>query len=382
MVTFDREALQKYVCSIRRDIHRHPEISGQEFRTAQLIRNELDKMGIPYKTVGTGTVAEIMGTEKGMTVALRADIDALSVTEETGLEFQSENVGVMHACGHDFHTSALLGCAKVLSEHPEMVKKGKLLLLFQSAEETAQGALELLHSGILNDVDLYMGMHVRIGIPAGVINIEAGPREAAAGMFKIEITGSSGHGAMPHQTVDAVVVGSQIVNALQSVVSRNIDPLKPAVITVGTFNAGERFNVVAGKAVLTGTMRAYEPEVCTLIEEKLLQITENIATMNNAEAKVELKWIVPPLINNKEYTEQFVDYLQNKAGFSTITMEKVTGAEDFAYYAEKAPGVFAFFGIEDKEHKYPNHHSKFAYDEELLSEGSRLYLSFVECYCS
>lgn len=370
--------IEEYVVKMRRELHKYPEISGKEFKTAELIRRELDSMGIDFTEVGTSTVAEIKGTSDGITVALRADIDALSVTEETELDFRSENTGVMHACGHDFHTAALLGCVRMISENPDLIKCGTVFFIFQSAEETAQGARQIMASGLLEKVDVIMGMHVTNSIPKGKVNIESGPREAAAGMFSINVEGFSGHGAMPNQTVDAVVIGSQIVNALQTIVSRNVDPLKPAVVSVGTFYAGERFNVIAGKAEMTGTMRAYEPDVCRLVEEKIRRIASSTAEAGNAVAHVECEWLVPPLINDRCYTGQFIEYLESEGKTDLVPMEKIAGAEDFAVYTQKIPGVYAFIGVEDDKHPYPVHHSRFDMDEKLIIKGSELFYKFVE----
>ena len=247
------EKYSDYQVEMRRWFHNNAEVSEKEYETAKKIREELDKMGVEWEHCGleTSTLATIKGAKPGKTVLLRGDIDALSVTEETGLPFASKTKGVMHACGHDCHISMLLTAARILNDMKDELC-GTVKLAWQSSEEVATGAKAMVEDGALDGVDACFAMHVWGNVPAGHISCDAGPRMGAARMFEIDVQGNSGHGAQPDLAVDAIVAGSAIVGSLQTIVSRKLAPAEPAVVTVGTFNAGERWNVIAGSAKLTG----------------------------------------------------------------------------------------------------------------------------------
>ena len=261
----DVKALAKnvkdYVIDLRREFHMYPERSGEEFRTSQRVKEELDKLGIPYTTAGgTGVIGIIKGEKPGKTVALRADMDALEVYEKNDIPYKSKTDGLMHACGHDGHTAMLLGAAKVLS----MIKnelKGCVKLFFQPAEEIAQGALKMIDDGAMEGVDSVFAIHLWSGLPMGKISVEAGPRMAAVDVFDITVNGKGGHGSAPHEGVDALVAASDIVMALQTIVSRELSPLEPVVVTVGKLVAGTRFNVLASEAKLEGTNRYFNQKL-------------------------------------------------------------------------------------------------------------------------
>lgn len=371
---------KQYAVDLRREFHMNPEPSMKEVRTSDRVVEELKKMGIKCKKVaGTGVVGIIKGTTEGKTIALRADMDALEVTEENDKEYKSKTPGIMHACGHDAHTAGLLTAAKILNEIRNELK-GTVKLLFQPGEEIAQGAKKMIEEGVMEDVDGIFGLHIWNDAEVGKVSVEAGPRMASAGIFKMDVKGKGGHGSMPHQAVDTVVVGSAIVMNLQSLVSREISPLDPAVISVGIFNSGTRFNVIADKAYLEGTTRCFNMEVNDSFEEMIQRVAENTAKTYRAEVKLDYKQLVIPTINNPEMSaiaEKAVEKIGGKDAL--ITYEKTTGGEDFSFFTEKAPGVFAFVGSKnEKKIKYfPHHHPKFDIDEDALEIASGLYAQFA-----
>ena len=260
-----------YLIEMRRWFHANPEVSGEEFNTSARIKEELDKMGIAWRPCGlkTGVMATIEGSKPGKRIMLREDIDALTVQEETGLEYASKNPGIMHACGHDCHISILLTVAAMLNEIKDELC-GTVVLAFQPAEEIAQGALSMMQDGVLDGVDACFGMHVWSDIPSGKISVRDGAAMASADQFIIDIEGVSGHGATPHLCADVVPMTSAIIQSLQTVVSREIDPTETAVLTVGTIQAGSRWNVIAGKAQITGTTRCFSNAVRAQFPDCLL----------------------------------------------------------------------------------------------------------------
>lgn len=371
---------KQYAIDMRREFHMNPEPSMNEIRTSNRVIEELGKMGIECKKVaGTGVVGIIKGSSEGKTIALRADMDALEVNEENDKEYKSKTPGIMHACGHDAHTAGLLTAAKILSEIKSELS-GTVKLLFQPGEEIAQGAKKMIEEGVMEGVDGIFGIHIWNDTEVGKVSVEAGPRMASAGIFKIHVLGKGGHGSMPHQTVDSVVVGSAIVMNLQSIVSREISPLDPAVISVGIFNSGTRFNVIADKAYLEGTTRCFSMEVNNSFEEMITRVAENTAKCYRAEVKVDYKQLVIPTINSPEMSAIAAGSVEKIAGKDALmTYEKNTGGEDFSFFAEKVPGVFAFVGSknEEKIEYFPHHHPKFDIDEDCLETASGLYAQFA-----
>lgn len=371
---------KQYVIDRRREFHMYPEPSWQEIRTSQRVKEELEKIGIPYISVaGTGIVATIKGAQEGKTVALRGDMDALQVKEANEVLYKSKHEGIMHACGHDGHTAMLLGAAKILNEMKDAIK-GTVKLFFQPAEELAQGARKMVAEGVMEGVDGVFGMHLWSDIPCGKVCVGAGPRLASADIFKVTIQGKGGHGSMPHQGVDAVVAGAAIVMDLQSIVSREISPLDSAVVSVGIFHSGTRFNVIASEAVLEGTTRCFHPEIRNAFPTMIERIIQNTANSYRAQAKLEYIFGTPPTINEatcSAIAENTVKKILSKDAL--IEMEKVTGAEDFALFLEKAPGAIAFVGIrnEKKEACYPHHHERFNMDEDALEIGTAIYAQYA-----
>jgi len=369
-----------YAVKIRREFHMHPEPSMKEIRTSDRIVEELEAMGIECKkAAGTGVVGIVKGKGPGKTIALRADIDALDLQETNEVAYKSQNPGFMHGCGHDGHAAGLLTAAKILKEKAHSFD-GQVKLLFQPGEETAKGALKLIDEGELEGVDGIFGMHLWNDAPVGKVSVEAGPRMASAGIFNINVAGKGGHGSMPHQGVDAVVVGSAIVTNLQSLVSREISPLDPAVVTIGIFNAGTRFNVLAGEAYLEGTTRCFSMEVNDAFESQIKRVVEKTAESYRAEAVLDYKALVLPTINDPAMSaigEKAVEKIAGKDAL--ISYEKTTGGEDFSFYLKEVPGAFAFVGTknEEKVPLYPHHHPKFDIDEDALEIAAALYAQYA-----
>ena len=284
-----------YLIEMRRHFHAHPEISGQEYETSKTIKAELDKYGIQWRPCGleTGVLATIQGAKPGKTILLRGDMDALSVQEETGVEYASQNPGVMHACGHDCHTASMLTVARLLNDHKDELC-GTVKLAFQPAEEVAQGAASMIQEGAMDGVDACFGIHVWSDVEAGKVSVEAGPRMAAADMFTINVHGRGGHGSAPHQCIDAVVVSSAIVQNLQTIVSRELDPADAAVLSVGKLQSGSRWNIIAEYGTLEGTARYYKPELTEYFKEAITRVATQTAASYRAEAEVIFDHLIPP----------------------------------------------------------------------------------------
>jgi amidohydrolase len=365
---------------LRREFHMNPEPAMNEVRTQKRVMEELAKMGIPCKkAAGTGVVGIIEGKNPGKTIALRADMDALELDEANDVPYKSKNDGLMHACGHDGHTAGLIIAAKILNEvKGEM--NGTVKLLFQPGEEVAKGAKQLIAEGELDGVDGVFGIHLWNGIEAGKVSIEAGPRMASAGIYHVNVQGKGGHGSMPHQAVDSLVVGAAIIMNLQSLVAREINPLEPAVVTVGIFNAGTRNNILADTAYLEGTTRCFSMEVNESIEGQMRRVIDKTAETYRATAELVYEDLVLPTINDKRMSaigEQSVLKLVGEEGL--VLCEKTTGGEDFSFYTRQAPGAFAFVGIKNEEKipLFPHHHPKFDMDEKGLEVASALYAQYA-----
>lgn len=375
-----------YVVEMRRHFHMNPELSLEEYETTEFVAKELDKIGVPYERLTkTGLIATIQGKSSGKTVALRSDMDALNVTQKNDVSYKSKNEGKMHACGHDAHTAILLGAAQILNDMKDTFQ-GTVNLVFQPAEEVAAGAKDLMAAGDwYSKVDNFFGAHVWSGLESGKVSVEAGQRMAAADLFKIKVTGKSGHGSMPHQTVDSVVVASAIVLNLQTLVSREYSPLDALVITVGSIHSGNRFNVIAGSAELEGTVRYFTREIAGTIEDSMRRVIESTAAMYRCEATLEYSYVTPPLINEEFSSAVAYEAALKTHGAENITkLEKTTGGEDFAYYLKDKPGCFAFIGTKNVEKKtdVAHHNENFDIDEDALIAGSALYAEYAMTYLS
>lgn len=376
---------KQYVIDLRREFHKYPEPSLKEYRTSKRVKEELDKMNIPYVSVGeTGVVGIIEGLQPGKTIALRSDMDALEVQEQNDVEYKSVNDGYMHGCGHDGHTAILLGAAKILSEMKGQIK-GKVKLLFQPAEELAQGAKILVDNGVMDDVDEVFGAHLWSLLPCGQISVDPGPRMAATDIFKIRVKGKGGHGSSPQVGIDAVVIASAIVMNIQTLVSREINPLDSAVVSIGILNAGTRFNVIADEAYLEGGTRCFNHELRQALPGMIERVIKNTAVTYRGEAELEYIWGTPPNINDEKSSARAAKSIEKLYGCQAVAkFEKVTGGEDFAFYLEKAPGVFAFVGCGNpaKQADFAHHHPRFNIDEDSLEYGTALYAQYALDYLS
>jgi amidohydrolase len=357
---------------LRRDLHRHPELSWQEQRTAARISDELTELGIPHRTgvAGTGIVADLPGASGGPLIALRADMDALPVTEETELPFASEVPGVMHACGHDGHCAMLVGAAALLNAAPPPTP---VRLLFQPAEEQARGAQRMIEEGALEGVAAIFAGHLDRHFPPGVVAVTDGTVNASTDRFEIVIKGRGGHGARPHEALDAVVVGSLLVTALQTIVSREIDPAHPSVVSIGRFDAGEAANVIAARARLEGTIRAQDAETRDHLRQAVARIARAVGELHRAEVDVQLVSGTPPVVNVPAMAAIARDAARSALGPDSVAaLHKANmGGEDFARFLEHVPGCYVRIGgrLVERE-SYPAHSSRFDFDEAALGSGA------------
>ncbi|WP_411343788.1 M20 metallopeptidase family protein [Paenibacillus sp. WLX1005] len=375
------EQLEKDIVDWRRHMHQYPELSFQEVKTSQFIADTLQSFGYDVRTnVGEGGVlADLKGALPGPTIAFRADFDALPIHEENQVPYRSQNDGVMHACGHDGHTASLLGVAKVLSQHTDQLQ-GSVRFIFQHAEEKIPGgAKAMIDDGALEGVDEVYGAHLASYLPYGKIAVVSGPSMAAADGFSVVIQGKGGHGARPDQTIDSIVVGSQVVGALQHIVSRHVDPLKSAVVTVGVFQAGSAFNVIADTAKIEGTVRTFDPQVRVQIEEDIQTILQGITSAARATFKLEYTHGYPAVVNPPEQADYVRSLVRDSLGEEALQeVPPSMGAEDFAYYLEERPGNFFYVGSQQNEDTaFPHHHPRFDIDERALLNTGRVFLSIV-----
>lgn len=383
-----KKAAQELLADIikwRRDLHKIPEIGFDLQKTSAYIRNRLDEMRIPcHQVAETGIVALIEGAEQGPTIALRADMDALPIGEETGLPFASANSN-MHACGHDAHMAILLGTAKILSGITSKLK-GNIKLLFQPGEEGYGGAEEMIKAGCLESprVDMAFGLHVGQIFPevtTGQIGICEGPILAAATAFTMKVRGKSTHGALPHLGVDPITTTSEIILALQKIVSREVDPLNPAVLTVGKIEGGEAFNIITSEVNLCGDFRTLYESDRLFISERMKEMSKAIAEANRAEAEVEILGGYPPTVNDAEATNIIIDAAAEIIGSDNIIHIKKPnmGTEDMSLYLEKVPGAFFVLGTGNPEKgiTYPHHNSKFDLDEDVLWVGTAIFVKTI-----
>ncbi|MGH8813725.1 MAG: amidohydrolase [Advenella sp.] len=382
----------------RRDIHEHPELGNQEKRTSKLVADHLRSLGMDVKTgvAVTGVVGVLKGGKPGPVVALRADMDALPVKEQVDVPFASKATGtflgkpvdVMHACGHDTHTAMLMATAEVLASMKDELP-GTVKFIFQPAEETPAdfepdgtntwGAKQMIAEGVMDNpkVDAVFGLHVSSSYEAGKLYWRSGPAMAAADQFWVDVKGRQTHGARPWQGVDPIVVGSQIVMGLQTIISRQSNiALEPAVITVGTFHAGNRMNIVPEDAAMTGTVRTYDEGMKKDIHQRIKHTAESIATSANASAKVKVVELYNAVVNPPEFTEKMAPTLRRVAGQGNYDLQpKSSASEDFSFYQQKAPGMFFYLGVTPKDKELskaaPNHSPHFYVDESAMITGVR-----------
>ena len=358
--------------ALRRDLHEHPELSWREERTARRIEEELRALGLePRRVARTGVVADLPGQQDGPRVALRADTDALPVREETGLEFSSKHDGVMHACGHDGHSSLLYGAAQLLLEHGPLPVPVRLI--WQPAEEKGTGARAMMDEGVLEGVGMIFGGHLDRHYSTGTLVVTEGPVNACTDMFSVQVQGQQGHGARPHETLDAVVVGSLLVTAIQTIVSREIDPSHPSVLSVGSFHAGSAPNVIAGEACLEGTIRATDDLVRRQLRRSIARIADAVGRLHGAKVEIALHPGTPPVINSPAMTQLGRSAAERVVGADAVIPLRTMnmGGEDFSHYLEEVEGCYIRFGAQVQGREgFPAHSSRFDFDEEALATGA------------
>ncbi|RIW35355.1 amidohydrolase [Bacillus salacetis] len=356
---------------IRRYLHQHPEVSFKEYKTSKYIADFYRKLGIDVTTEvgGNGVIARVQGGKPGKTIGLRADFDALPIHDEKEVPYRSTVEGVMHACGHDGHTAALLILAKSINELKAELP-GALVFIHQHAEEYAPGgAKSMVEAGCLEGVDAVFGTHLWATEPLGTIQHRVGPIMAAADRFEIIIQGAGGHGAQPHKTKDSIVAASQLVGTLQQIVSRRVNPIEPAVVTIGSFVAENAFNVIADTAKLAGTVRTFSEETRDFITSEMEKIIKGICLSADCSYTFTYDKGYPAVVNHQAETAHLIKAAKGVKGVDTIEeSEMQMGGEDFAYYLQEVPGTFFFTGAkpEGVEQPYPHHHPKFDFDEKAM----------------
>lgn len=377
------ENLYPEMVEIRRYLHQYPELSFQEYKTAAYIANFYKDLDIPYiKDVGgNGVVATLKGGKPGKTIAFRADFDALPIQDVKDVPYKSKVDGVMHACGHDGHTATLLVLAKVMKTFQKDLP-GTIVFLHQHAEEYAPGgAKPMIEAGVLENVDAIFGTHLWATTPLGVIQTAKDVLMAGADRFEIKIQGQGGHGAYPHETKDAIVIGSQVVSQLQQIVSRRIDPLETAVITVGKFEAGDAFNVIADTATLIGTVRYLNTDIQEQVIQEMEKVVKGICTSYECTYTFHYEKGYPPVINHKQEAERILDVSSKLPEVEQAEeIIPVMGGEDFAYYLQEKPGAFFFTGAEKDGNHYPHHHPHFDFNEKAMPIAAKTLISAYFSY--
>jgi amidohydrolase len=365
----------------RHDIHAHPETAFEEHRTAEFVAKRLQEFGIEIHRglAGTGVVGTLKGNGAGeRAIALRADMDALHIHEKNGFEHSSQNQGKMHACGHDGHTTMLLGAARYLAETRNFA--GTVHFIFQPAEENEGGGRVMVEEGLFTKfpVESVFGMHNWPGLAAGQFAVRPGPMMAGSDSFEIIVTGKGAHGAMPHLGIDPIVVAAQIVTGLQTIVSRNAHPLESAVVTVTQFHAGDTWNVIPEEVVLRGTARSFRPEVQDLIDTRMHAIAESIGAAYGA--KVDVRYIrrYPPVVNSDAETDTAAHVLAGVVGEANVRRDLLPsmGGEDFAFLLQKKPGTYIWIG--NGENREFLHHPRYDFNDEILPLGATYWARLVE----
>ena len=377
------------IISWRRDLHQIPELALELPNTVKYIKEKLDEMGIEYKTLvnGNAIVGIIEGGQEGKTIALRADMDALPIKEETNLPFASSN-GCMHACGHDAHAAMLLGTAKILNENKENLN-GNVKLFFQPGEEYPGGALPMIEEGAMDNVDAVIGLHagsIFKDVEKGKIAVSYGPMMASMDRIFIKIKGKGSHAAYPELSIDPISTAAEVISALQRVISREIKAIDPAVLSITRINGGFNQNIIPDEVELEGTVRTVNNETRQLIARRIEEITKGITAAMRADYEVQYDFKYPPLINSEEFTNFFVNSAKKIIDEKDIFEMKypVMGGEDMAYFLEKAPGTFFFLSNPNEIDGviYPHHNSKFDVDESLFYKGTALFIQTVFDYLS
>jgi amidohydrolase len=381
-ITQTIQSLQPELAETRHHLHQHPELSDYEEQTALFVAERLRSLGLEVREQigGHGVVAELRGAQPGRTFALRADMDALPIEEANQVPYKSQNPGVMHACGHDGHTTTLLGTAKLLAGMRDRLK-GTVRFIFQPAEETVGGAGRMCDQGVMEGVEGIVALHGWPQVGIGQIGIKAGPMMASSDTFDIVVKGKGAHAAYPHQSIDPIVIGAQIVTALQTISSREFDPNEPVVVTVGKFHAGTAYNVIPSSATISGTVRTLSREARAGAPEQVRRIAEGICAAHRATCELTYRYGTPPVLNDPATVELIREVGREVLGTDNVVniSHSSMGAEDFAMYLEHAPGAMFRLGLGDVS---PIHTPTFNYDDRALPIGvelfTRITLRFLE----
>lgn len=381
--------IESEIISWRRHLHKIPELHFELYKTSEYVQEKLKEFGIEYKIIAkTGIVAMVEGDKSGPVLGLRADMDALPVKEETGLDFASKNEN-MHACGHDGHMAMLLGVAKIASENKDKIN-GSIKFLFQPAEETTGGARDMIEEGCMENprVDNVLGVHLGSIFPEvenGQIGIKAGGMMASVDSFTVKVRGKSGHGAKPHQCIDPIVIASEMIMSLQKIASREINASNPVVITVGIINGGTAVNIIPEEVEFAATVRTINPEDRVYVEKRIKDLLTHIALANRAEAEIDYVKYYPAVINNEEITNKFKESAIKIVGEDRVSEIKdpSMGADDMSYFLNEVPGTYFILGSEKKADDgiaYALHNSKFDIDEDILWKGTAVFLQYALDY--
>lgn len=369
------QQLKDEFIAYRRDFHQHPELGFEEVRTSGIVAEYLESLGIEVTRVAnTGVLGLLRGGKPGRTMALRADMDALSIPQQNDVPYKSTSPGKMHACGHDGHTAILMGVAKLLSEVKDEIP-GTVKFFFQPAEEGPGGALPMVEAGVMENptVDAVMGLHVGVNLPTGQVGLKAGPSSAGTDSITITLEGKGGHGAHPHGSIDTIVAAGHLIVAMQTIASREIDPLGSVVVTLGTVNGGYRNNVIAHTVELTGTVRTLDPVVRDSMPERIERIIKGVCETFRCKYEFDYHKGYPSVVNDSAMADLAEAAAQRLLGVENVvrTANPSMGGEDFAYFAEKAPGIFLRLGAgnEEKDCVYPGHHPFFNFDEDAIPVG-------------
>lgn len=376
------EHLVQQAIQDRRYLHQHPELSGEEYETCQFIRNRLEALHIEILDYQPPSViGYVKGTKGHKTIALRADIDALPIMEEGDKPYISKNPGVAHMCGHDGHTAILLAVSEWISQHAQEIEPN-IMLIFQSAEEISpSGADQLIKQGVLEQVDAIFGIHLWQGMEKGKIGLRPGPMMASVDDFEITIQGYGGHGSMPHETVDPIYVASHVIQGLNSIVSRKLNPMDTSVVSIGKIESGTTYNIIPDSAQIIGTIRTLSPGAVQTIQSQLVQITEGICNAFGAKGTVNFIVGTPPLVNDPKESEFAESIIRKTFGDEVFELvEPVMGSEDFSYYLQEKPGAFIYVGMSGEKSMYPHHHPKFDIDEEVFPQAIQLFVEILKNY--
>lgn len=367
---------------IRRYMHQHPEVSFKEDHTKEYIYHQIKDLGFEIRrdVGGNGLTARLQVNDDYPTIALRADFDALPIEEENDVPYTSQNPGVMHACGHDAHTAMLITTARALSAHKDELPVNVVFIHQHAEEYLPGGAKSMIEDGALDNVDYVYGIHVSSAYPVGMLSYSYGYKHAGADSFTIKVQGSGGHGAAPHESVDPVVASASLVQQLQSIVSRSVDPLKSAVVTTGMFNAGVAFNVIPDSTVLAGTVRTFDADVKAVVIKRMEGIIKGIEQSFGVTCTLDYNHGYPPVLNDSDEMKRVLDAQKNTVYIKELNeVEPSMGGEDFAYFLQKKPGAFYNIGTKNTEldTDFPHHHPRFNIDEEGMKAGVESFLNLA-----